>query len=227
MIRLVLESLLAAIMLLLLSPLLLLAALAIKLSSPGPVLYKTHRAGIQGAAFPILKFRTMHQTDKKGPAITGVADDRIFRVGALLRASKIDELPQLLCIMRGDMSFVGPRPEDLDIVRQSYTPWQMKTLDVRPGLASPGSIFNYTHGDQYLVGDSAEDAYLTKLLPIKLAIELVYLERRSLLYDLLVVIRTASTIFATVIGRKQFPLPPEYDRATALLAEFNSGRDHA
>ena len=99
----------------------------------------------------------------------------MYPLGRLLRLLKIDELPQLINILLGHMSFCGPRPEAVDIVEKYYQPWQMTTLSVRPGLVSPGSLFNYTHGEQLLAGTSVEQAYVQQLLPLKLAIELVYL----------------------------------------------------
>jgi lipopolysaccharide/colanic/teichoic acid biosynthesis glycosyltransferase len=200
----------AALGLVLLSPVLLLAAIGIRLSSRGPVLYRAQRVGRDGKLFTMHKFRTMRvdQGPRSGP-ITGANDPRVFRFGALLRRLKIDELPQLFDVLRGRMSLVGPRPEDPRIVRAHYTPEQMETLRVRPGLASPGSIYNYTHGDRILGQDDPEQAYVTKLLPVKLALENVYVREANLVYDLRIILRTVWTILQMALGRQDFPDPPE------------------
>ena len=123
-------------------PVLAVAALAIRLASPGPVLHRAARAGRDGRPFTMLKLRTMHVAPpgESGSRITDPADPRVFPVGALLRRTKIDELPQLVNVLRGEMAIVGPRPEDPEIVRKHYSPTHRETLRVRPGLVSPGSI---------------------------------------------------------------------------------------
>lgn len=202
-------------------PLLLLAAIGIRLCSPGPVLYRAVRTGWRGRDFVMYKFRTMHaRTEGRRQTITGAGDPRIFRFGQLLRRLKIDELPQLWNVLRGEMSIVGPRPEDPAIVRDHYTAWQRETLDVLPGVASPGSIFNYTHGDAYLRGDDVEGAYARDFLPIKLALELVYVRHRSFMYDLRLLLRTVSTIVQIALGRRRFPDPPELAEARRILREY-------
>src|SRR2546429_6482941 len=141
------------------APLLAVAAIGIRLSSPGPVLYRARRVGRNGAGFTMYKLRTMHQREGAASAITGRNDPRVFPFGAWLRRTKIDELPQLFNVLRGDMSIVGPRPEDPRIVRDHFRPLHFETLRVRPGLASPGSLFNYTHGEALLAGGDAEAQY--------------------------------------------------------------------
>lgn len=193
------------------SPLLLLAMALVPLASPGPAIYRARRAGRGGVPFTMYKLRTMHVGVPGGP-ITGRDDPRVFPLGRLLRVTKLDELPQLVNVIRGEMSIVGPRPEDPDVVADSYTPLQMETLSVRPGLASPGSIYNYTHGERELAGDVA-DVYARELLPVKLALDLVYVREASLLYDLRVIARTAWVILARLAGRGEFPPPDELARA--------------
>ncbi len=218
MLRDVLEAIVAAVLLLTLSPVLIVAALGVKLNSSGPVLYRAVRAGQFGSPFIMYKFRTMHTAEAStGPAITSANDSRVFRFGAFLRKSKIDELPQLAAIVSGHMRFIGPRPEDLQIVREHYRAWQMQTLDVKPGLASPGSIFNYTHGDKYLSDENPESSYLKGLLPVKLAIELVYLSRQSVVYDMRVALRTLWVIVLQLAGRDSFSKPPEFHEALMHL----------
>ena len=193
------------------SPLLLLAMALVPLASPGPAIYRARRAGRGGVPFTMYKLRTMH-VDVPGGPITGRDDPRVFPLGRLLRVTKLDELPQLVNVIRGEMSIVGPRPEDPDVVADSYTPLQMETLSVRPGLASPGSIYNYTHGERELAGDVA-DVYARELLPVKLALDLVYVREASLLYDLRVIARTAWVILARLAGRGELPPPEELARA--------------
>ena len=200
-------------------PITAIAALAIRISDGKPVLYRPKRAGRNGELFTLHKFRTMRVRPGKGSAITGVDDDRVFQVGRILRSFKIDELPQLFDIVRGEMSIVGPRPEDPGIVERYYTAEDRKTLSVRPGLLGPGSIWNYTHGEALLADDDddPERAYVESLLPVKLALDQVYLRRSSIPYDLSLMARTARVIILMALGRRDFPPPPEMDEAMALL----------
>jgi lipopolysaccharide/colanic/teichoic acid biosynthesis glycosyltransferase len=218
-------SLIALVML---SPVLLAAAIGIRLSSRGPVFFRAERIGRDGKPFIMHKFRTMHvEQPSDASAITARDDKRVFRWGSWLRRLKIDELPQLFDILRGKMSVVGPRPEDPKIVRLYYAPEHRKTLMVRPGLASPGSIYNYTHGERLIGNQDPEGDYLQKLLPVKLALELVYVRRASLLYDFQIILRTMSVIVQTALGKQQFSDPPEMaemDRVVPVLTkEMNRG----
>ena len=213
-----LDIVLAGLGLALAAPLLALAALGIRLSSPGPVLYRARRAGRAGTCFTMFKLRTMHQRQPgRASRITGQHDPRVFWLGALLRRTKIDELPQLFNVLRGDMSIVGPRPEDPVIVERHYTPLHHETLRVRPGLASPGSIYHYTHGDALLMGGDPETAYVERVLPLKVTLDVVYVRNASLLTDVRIIGRTLSTITAILAGRRRFPEPPETPEALALM----------
>lgn len=204
------DRLLALLALLVLSPVMLAAAIGIKCSSKGPVFYKPQRMGKGMKPMRIYKFRTMRVGADREGAITGVHDSRVFAWGAILRKTKIDELPQLLNILRGEMSIVGPRPEDVEIAERCYTQEERRTLDVLPGLACPGSIFNYTHGDLYLDGDDADDAYVRRFLHVKLALDLYYLDHWSLRYDAEIIARTVWAILAAAFSRKRPPYPREY-----------------
>lgn len=205
---------LAGAALLLSAPLLVAAGVGIRLASPGPILYRARRVGLGGREFTMFKLRTMHvAASSGGSVITAQHDRRVFRVGGWLRKSKIDELPQLLNILRGDMSIVGPRPEDPAIVERHYTEAYRKTLMVRPGLASPGSIFNYTHGERMLSAAQPERDYVERLLPVKMAIELVYVRRAGVWYDLGIIARTVWVIAASLLGRREFADPPELREA--------------
>ena len=203
---------LAAAALIALAPLLAAAAIGIKCSSRGPVLYRARRAGRAGVIFTLFKFRTMHASTEAEGRITAPADARVFPLGRWLRACKVDELPQLVNVLLGDMAVIGPRPEDPDIVRTAYGEDGWATLAVAPGLASPGSIYNYTHGDAYLSGD-ADRAYVERLLPVKLALDRVYVERASLAYDARLIVRTLFVLAARMLGRRRFAEPPEMSHA--------------
>jgi lipopolysaccharide/colanic/teichoic acid biosynthesis glycosyltransferase len=190
-------------------PLFAVAAIGIRLSSSGPILYRTTRIGLRGEPFTLHKFRTMAMhSPGSGPAITSHHDPRVFPFGALLRRTKIDELPQLFDVLRGKMAIVGPRPEDPGIVSRFYNERQKQTLAVRPGLTSPGALFHYTHAGDYLGGNVEQD-YAQKLLPVKLELELAYVQNRSWSYDVRVVLRTVSIIARILAGQQRFPEPPE------------------
>ena len=199
-----LDICLAVVAIVCLAPLMLLAAVGIWWSSPGPVLYRAQRVGRGGSPFTMFKLRTMHCRAVAGSSITAANDPRVFRVGKLLRAFKIDELPQLLNVLRGDMSIVGPRPEAIDIVEKYYTERDRQSLQVRPGLTSPGSICYYTHGEQLLADGEAEDYYAERLLPVKMEMDLQYLATASVLTDIAVIFKTAVVLAQKASGRKVF-----------------------
>lgn len=199
-------------------PVMVLTAVAIKASSRGPVLFRAVRAGRRGLPFTMLKFRTMHLGRHVGGGrITGGRDARVFTVGRWLRRFKLDELPQLVNVVRGHMALVGPRPEDPSIVQEHYTPFMHQSLTVLPGLTSPGSLGYYA--DEANLPDDPEEAerlYLRELLPRKIAVDLVYVVNRSWRYDMELVARTA----ASMIGlRRLFTARQAWERheATRLL----------
>lgn len=188
----------------LLVPVFILAAAGIKLTSPGPVFYKAKRIGLGGEPFTMYKFRTMHVLQREKRLVTSVGDPRIFSFGAILRKAKVDELPQLLNVLMGDMSIVGPRPEDPVIVERNYTEEQLRTLEVLPGLTSPGSLYYYTSGESLLTGENTDQKYIEAVMPMKLAIDLYYTEKISIMYDLQIMLRTAYVIVAKLAGRNEF-----------------------
>lgn len=204
------DRVLSGLALVVLSPVLAAAAVGIKLSDHGPVLYKARRMGKDMRPITVYKFRTMRVGADKEGAITAAHDTRIFPWGELLRKTKIDELPQLINILVGTMSVIGPRPEDIGIVENSYTDEEKLTLDVLPGLACPGSIFNYTHGDLYLKDSGTDEAYVGEFLHVKLALDLYYLRNWSLGYDAAIIIRTVAAILSTSLSDKRQDYPSEY-----------------
>jgi len=204
-------------------PLVLIAIIGIKLTSPGPVFYNADRMGRNIKPFAMHKFRTMDLREDAGFQITAPNDDRVFPFGNFLRRTKIDELPQFWNVLIGDMSIVGPRPESVPIVRESYNEWMLETLQVRPGITSPGAIFGYTHEGQVLDDEDPEGSYIANMLAPKLAIELCYIKRANILSDFGIMFRTASTIAALLLGKRHFPLPMEA-RDAQRYYDFSSSR---
>ena len=165
--------------LLVLWPVLLLIAAAIKIDDPGPVFYRQVRVGRGGKHFRIFKFRTMIvDADKKGLAITVGRDNRITRVGAFLRKSKLDELAQLINVFTGEMSFVGPRPEVPKYV-DMYTPYQKQVLLVRPGITDYASIAYRNENDLLEGAEDPEKMYIEQIMPDKIELNMKYLREIS------------------------------------------------
>lgn len=203
-----LDILFCSVALIILSPLYLLTAIAIKLSSPGPVFYYSERTGKDHKPFKFYKFRSMHVTNAdKGLFIADA--ERVFTVGKIIRRLKIDELPQLINVINGDMSMVGPRPMTTTSVDKIYYGKYQKILNIKPGLTSAASLFDYTVGDTY----KDDKAYIKEVLPIKLEMELMYVERQSFLYDAELFFRTLITIFQVLTGKRVFKDQPELAEA--------------
>ena len=208
----------ALLVLAVLSPVLVLAAVGIWLSSDGPVLFRANRVGRHGRIFCMYKFRTMHVGQHaNGSAITAKDDPRVFVFGSWLRRLKIDELPQLFNIVKGDMAIVGPRPEDPLIVRTAYAAPHLETLRILPGLTSPGTLYYYTHGEHRIDGGDPVRYYVEHLLPMKLALDLAYTRDACLSYDTRIVLRTIRAIVFVAMGAKHFPDPPEMGRSRDLV----------
>ena len=180
--------------LLVLWPALLLVALAIKIDDPGPVFYRQVRVGKDGKEFRIFKFRTMIvDADKKGLQITVGRDNRITRMGALLRKTKLDELAQLLNVFVGDMSFVGPRPEVPKYVKL-YTPYQRQVLLVRPGITDYASIAYRNENDLLAGAKDPEQMYIDVIMPDKIELNMKYLREISPLADLKLIFGTIAAV---------------------------------
>ena len=185
----------AACGLIILSPLLATIALSVKLCDRGPVFHVALRVGRQSRTIGVYKFRSMIVgADRKGPGVTINADRRITSVGHWLRRTKLDELPQLFNVLKGDMALVGPRPEDQRYV-DFYTPEQRLILDYRPGITSPASL-RFRNEEQLLAGADWEQHYIRQIMPAKLAIDLAYLSRRNVISDLVLIAQTTLAIFA-------------------------------
>ena len=177
-------------------PVFLLIALAIVIDDPGPVFYRQVRVGRGGRPFRIFKFRTMVvDADKKGLSITVGRDSRITRVGALLRKTKLDELAQLLNVLCGQMSFVGPRPEVPRYV-ELYTPYQRQVLLVRPGITDYASIAYRNENDLLAGADDPEKMYIETIMPDKIELNMKYLREISPLADLRLILKTVIAVIA-------------------------------
>lgn len=180
--------------LLCLSPLFLFVAVWIKLDSAGPVFYRQSRVGRGGKDFRIFKFRSMRTDSDKGSLITiGEHDTRITRSGYFIRKYKIDELPQLINVLTGEMSLVGPRPEVRRYV-DLYTPEQLHVLDVRPGITDESSI-RYRDENKLLGSvENPDEYYINVIMQDKLRINLEYVAHHSFINDICLILRTISII---------------------------------
>ena len=171
-------------------PFFIIAAILVKLDSSGPILFTQERIGKDFKPFKIYKFRTMKKVgDQDGPKITIKGDNRITGIGRLLRKYKIDELPQLFNVLKGDMSFVGPRPEISEYVNLFKTAYE-KLLSIRPGITDPASIC-YSNEEILLSGsDNWEENYRKIVLPGKIKLSLHYVDNHNIITDLRLIVKT-------------------------------------
>jgi lipopolysaccharide/colanic/teichoic acid biosynthesis glycosyltransferase len=178
-----------------LSPLLILTGILVKCTSRGPMLFWQHRVGLGGRYFRIAKVRSMViDAEKEGPDITSSGDPRVTRIGSIIRKLKIDELPQLWNVLKGDMSLVGPRPE-LPRYVADYDQEQLQVLSVRPGITDLASI-RYRHEEEILAqSENPEDYYRNVVLQEKLALNLEYIEKMSLTFDTKLILQTLKSLF--------------------------------
>lgn len=191
----------ALIALVILTPILLVLAVVNLTAAGRPILFVQERAGLDGRPFRLIKFRTMRAGEPGGLPVTGRGDRRITPLGRFLRATKLDELPQLVNILRGDMSFVGPRPEVPRYVAK-YTPEQRRILAVRPGLTDPATL-RYRNEEVLLgsVDESLrEELYEKTVLPEKLRMNLDYVERAGFLFDIGLIVRTLASLLGLYRG---------------------------
>ncbi len=184
----VFDLLIALPALILLAPVLLVTAGAVAITSPGPVLYCGRRVGLHGRPFRIFKFRTMVVDAERSGTTTAKDDPRVTPLGRFLRRYKLDELPQLFNVLRGDMSFVGPRPEVEEHTRE-YSPEERQILTVIPGITDYASL-HFFHLDEALGSENAHEVYLTRVRAQKNRLRLEYVRRRSFLEDLRIIVRT-------------------------------------
>jgi len=189
------DILVSSLVLILFSPVFLYVAIRIKHDSPGPVFFKGDRMGRYGKPFKILKFRTMYEDDHSynGAPVTAKGDDRITPFGKYLRDTKLNELPQFLNVLRGEMSIVGPRPEDLKIAQDWPEEVKAEVLSIRPGITSPASVI-YRDEEKLLQGSGFMDDYLKTILPDKLRLDQLYVRNSSIFTDLDVIAMTTVTL---------------------------------
>ncbi len=187
------------------SPVYVISWLIIKIVSPGPAIYKAERVGKGGELFKCYKFRSMRVDSGKVRLTTLENDDRIFPFGKFIRKTKIDEMPQIVNILKGEMSVVGPRPEDKDNADKVYVGEFVHIMDVKPGLTSTGSLYDYTHGELF----PNEELYEKVFMPKKLKLELFYVYHRSFWYDMRLVLKTARFIIQRSCGKQSFEEPLE------------------
>lgn len=190
----VLDSLCSLAGLLVFSPLLLVIAAAVKLEDGGPVFYSQDRIGKNFRGFRMHKFRTMVSGADRQGLLTCAGDTRLTRVGRVLRRYKLDELPQLLNVLQGDMQLVGPRPE-VERYVQMFRPQYSILLQDRPGITDPASLA-FRHENQILSADRLEQQYVCEVLPAKLALALAYQQKRTFFSDLAILFRTSIKFLA-------------------------------
>jgi len=180
--------------LILLSPLMLLAALAIKLDSPGPIMFRQKRIGKGFHPFLIYKFRTMQEASGRRRSLTVGDDPRITPTGRLLRRTKIDEIPQLINVLKGDMSFVGPRPEVPEFVELFRSEYE-EILKVRPGITDLASLKYRDEAAVLEQSENPEEEYLRRVLPDKINLSKEYIRRSSFFFDLTLILKTVRKLF--------------------------------
>ena len=181
---------LSAIILIASLPLFILGCILAKIQSIGPVFYKAKRVGLNGQVFEMYKFRTMvENADKIGIGLTTHKDARVTPIGHLLRITKLDELPNFINVIKGDMSLTGPRPESPNYVK-FYTDDQKRVLLVRPGITGPSQIVNRNEEEKLTEQTDPEYYYITELLPKKLALDLHYVTTQGFISDIRWILKT-------------------------------------
>ena len=196
MLKRILDTVLAFVGLIVTAPLFLFIALAIKLDSPGSVFYNGIRVGKDGKSFRMHKFRSMVQhADSKGGPSTAGDDPRLTKMGKFLKKYQLDELPQLLNILKGEMSLVGPRPEVLFYVDMMAEEEKRVILSMRPGMTDWASLWNFHEGEVLQGSDDAEKAYQEKIRPEKIRLQIKYVKEQNFWVDLKIILRTLLKVF--------------------------------
>ena len=197
------DVVLAILLTVLTAPLQLAAAIWVKLDTPGPVLFRQERVGWKGNPFQILKFRTMVDEQGDDPALVTISGDRrITKSGDILRKLKIDELPQLINVIRGEMSFVGPRPELQKFVDLYPEASRRKVLSVRPGITDNASVLFRNESDLLDAAEDPEHEYVSNIIPKKVELYEQYVDQRSFVGDLGLIAKT----FVSIFWRRRYSL---------------------
>jgi lipopolysaccharide/colanic/teichoic acid biosynthesis glycosyltransferase len=197
MIKRIFDFLVSLFGLIIFSPLFLIIAILIKLDSEGPVFYQGERIGKDGKPFRIFKFRTMvKDAEKMGGPSTSADDPRLTKIGKFLRKYKLDELPQLINVLKGEMSLVGPRPEVKMYVDMLKPEEREIILSVKPGMTDLASLWDF-HEEEVLKGSKdPEKTYLEKIRPKKVQLQIEYVKNRSFLLDLKIILKTILKLFS-------------------------------
>lgn len=202
----------SGVVLFILSPVLLLGTILSKIQSSGPIFYKAKRVGRGGIVFQMYKFRTMvDNADKIGGGLTIHGDLRVTPIGRFLRYSKIDELPNLINVLKGEMSLIGPRPESPDYVKY-YTKEQMKVLMVRPGITGPSQVANRNEEIKLKRQNDPEYYYIHELMPQKLELDLQYVSTYRFLSDIRWLMKT---FWIVLFPSKEMSYTNEVDKPSA------------
>ena len=196
------DILFAAAALAALSPLFALGAALAKLQSPGSVFFLGERIGRGGKRFRLVKFRTMVSGSENGAAITAAGDRRVTRIGSFLRRAKIDELPNLLNVLTGSMSLVGPRPETPNYVAL-YSEQDRRALAARPGITGPAQLLLRDEEELLARQPDPETYYIERLIPLKLRMDIAYLETRTLRKDIVYIARTFGVLLSRIVPKRR------------------------
>ena len=190
----------AFVLLVVLAPILIIVALVALMTSGRPILFRQERVGLNDEIFTILKFRTM-RVNESSIKLTSASDPRITRFGKFLRNAKIDELPQLLNVIAGDMSIVGPRPELAAYLRHYPPDLRDIVVSVRPGITDPASVAFLDEAEQLDASDDPETDYINTIVPVKAKMYVDYINSQSLAGDVRIVLQTAIRLFESLLRR--------------------------
>ncbi len=191
--------------LIILIPIWIIAIIGIELSDPGPIFYFARRVGLNNKEFRMFKFRSMRVDNSANEKSLRPDQDRIFPFGRLIRATKIDELPQLFNVFLGDMAVVGPRPAAVDQVPITRGGENAIVSSVKPGLTSPAALYDYLYGDTIL----DEDEYMDKVAPTRLALDRYYVGKQTIGYDVKMIWYTVRCILGTILKKPQIGILKE------------------
>ena len=206
----------ALVVLILSLPFMIIIAAAIKMSSPGFVIFSQKRIGKEGKLFTIHKFRTMvSDADRKGTSITTRDDPRITKIGRLLRRTKLDELPQFWNVLTGQMSIVGPRPDVPEIV-ETYSPEMQRILHIRPGITSIASIYLRREEELLATTRDPDRLYIEVIVPAKVRLAMMHVDKHSFIYDSVILLRTLWVCIFPFFSTKS-----ERDFLSALKKQLN------